>query len=344
MENVYKHFNDIEVDIEQINSIDVELDDVTKKRIKKNIKNSIKIEKHKRIFKAGIIAAGISLLLSVSAIVPQQSFAAFADNIPILDTLFQKFGLGYGGDFQSYTQIIGEAKKDNGYEVRLDEVVMDDFSFKLIYTIKCPEKVSDLINQKGNPFPHTPGKSIMLNGKDFVGGAGGTDRVIDDYTIQVIEDYDINELDIPKNFDIEIDFKEINNTKGDWKFSFYVSKEKISKDIKNYSPNKQLKIQNSSGKEVTLTFEKISFSPISTAICIKANNEFEYGNLVFKDENGNAIVPRGSSLNAHSGVLGYKATGMYKFEPMKKIPNKILVEYKNADSTKSNEIELTLSK
>lgn len=344
MESIYKHFNDIEVDIEQINSIDVELDDVTKKRIKKNIRNSIKVVKHKRLLKAGIIAASVALLFSVPAIVPQHSFAAFADNIPILDTLFQKFGLGYGGDFQDYTQIIGEVKKDKGYEVKLDEVVMDDFSFKLIYTIKCPEKVSDLINQKRNSFPHTPGKSIKLNGKDFVGGAGGTDRVIDDYTIQVIEDYDIKELDMPKNFDIEIDFKEINNTKGDWKFSFYASKEKISKDIKNYSPDKQLLIRNSDGKEVKLTFEKISFSPISTAIRIEANNEFEYGNLVFKDEKGNVIVPKASSLNIHNGILGYKAIGIYKFEPMQRVPNKILVEYKNTDTTKSSEIEIILNK
>lgn len=344
MESIYKHFNDIEVDIDKINSIDVELDDVTKKRIKNNIKNSIKIEKHKRFAKAGIIAVAVSLLLAISAIIPQNSLAAFAENIPVINTLFQKFGLGYGGDFQNYTQIIGKVIKDKGYEVKLDEVVMDDFSFKLIYTIKCSEKVSGLINQKGSPFPHTPDKSIKLNGKEFVGGAGGTDRVIDDYTIQVIEDYDIDEMDIPKNFNIEIDFKEINNTKGDWKFSFYVSKEKISKDIKNYSPNKQLQIQNSSSKEVTLTFEKISFSPISTAISIKSNNEFEYGNLVFKDENGNVIVPKGSSLRAHNGVLGYKATCLYKFDPMPKIPNKILVEYKNTDTTKSNEIELTLNK
>ncbi|WP_040212897.1 DUF4179 domain-containing protein [Clostridium polynesiense] len=235
MKNVYKHFNDMEVDIDQINSIDVDLDDITKKRIKKNIKNSIKVKKHNGLFKAGMIAAAVSLLLSVTAIIPQQYFAAFADNIPVLDTLFQRFGLGYGGDFQNYTKVIGEVKKDKGYEVSLDEAAMDDFSFKLIYTIKCPEKVLDLINQKGNPFPHTPGKSIMINGKAFVGAAGGTHRVIDDYTIQVIEDYDINEADIPKNLDIEIDFKQINDTKGDWKFSFHVSKEKISKDTKNYS-------------------------------------------------------------------------------------------------------------
>lgn len=337
MKDIYKYFNDIEVDIDKINSIDVELDDITKKRIKNNIKSSIKVGKSKHLSKVGIVVAAVSLVILVSAIIPH---TAFADNVPVIDTLFKKFGLGYGGDFEDYTQVIDEVKKDKGYEVKIDEVVMDEFSFKFIYTIKCQENVSNIIKQEGNPFPHTPSKSIKLNNKDFVGGAGGTYRLIDDYTVQVSEDYDINELDLPKNFNIEIDFKEINNTKGDWKFNFHVSKEKIFKDIKNYSPNKQLIIQNNSGEEVELNFEKISFSPLSIAVFIKTNNEFEYGNLIFKDENGNIINYKSSSLDIHNGLFGYNAKALYKFEPMQNIPSKILVEYKNTDTTKSNEIEL----
>lgn len=341
MEDIYKYFNDIEVDMEKINSIDVELDDISKRQVKNNVRRSIKTRKQKRLFKAGIVAAAIALFLSVSTIIPQHSFYAFAENIPILNSLFQKFGLGYGGDFKDYTQVIEESKKNKGYEVKLNEVVMDDFSFKLIYTIKCPEKVSALINQKGNPFPHTPGKSIKINGMDFVGGAGGSDRVIDEYTIQVIEDYDINKINIPKNFDVEIDFKEINNVKGYWIFNFHVSKEKIAKNIKNYTLNKQLQIQDD-GKKVLLNFQKISFSPISTAVLIKSNNEFEYGNLMFKDEEGNIIKPYSSSVTAYNGIFGYKGTVLYKFEPMIKVPNKLVAEYKSKDPKKSYETELIL--
>lgn len=341
MEDIYKYFNDIEVDIEKINSIDAELDDVSKRRVKNNVRSLIKTRKHKLLIKSGIVAAAIILFLSFSAIIPQHSFSAFAESIPILNTLFQKFGLGYGGDFKDYTQVIEETKKSKGYEVKLNEIVMDDFSFKLIYTIKCPEKVSGLIKRDGNPFPYTPAKSVKINGMNFVGGAGGSDRVIDEYTIQVIEDYDINEMNIPKNFDVEIDFKEVNNVKGDWKFNFNVSKEKIAKNIKNYNLNKQLQIQNE-GKEVVLIFKKISFSPISTAVLIKSNNEFEYGNLIFKDEEGNIIKPYSSSVNAYNGILGYNGTVLYKFEPIQKVPNKLAVEYKNTDTVKSDIIELIL--
>ncbi|WP_322390157.1 hypothetical protein, partial [Clostridium perfringens] len=99
-------------------------------------------------------------------------------------------------------------------------------------------------------------------------------------------------------------------------------------------------IQNNSGEEVELIVEKVSFSPISTAVLIKANNEFEYGNLIFKGENGDIINYKSASLNVHNGAFGDKTTALYKFEPMQNIPNKILVEYKNTDTTKSNEIEL----
>lgn len=340
MGNIYKYFNDIEMDLNKISSIDVELDDITKTSIKKKLKSSITIKKHKRVAQTGVAAAVIVSLLLGSVIIPQNALATFADNIPVLNTLFQKFGSGYGGNFENYTQVIGEVKKDKGYEVRLDEVVMDDFSLKLIYTLKSPIKVSTLIGQKGNPFPHIPDKSIKINGEEFVGGLGGTDRIIDDYTVQVIEDFDIEKLNISKKIDIEINFKSINNIDGDWKFSFNTSKEKIAKDIKTFEPNNILKIKNVDGKEVKLKFEKVSFSPISTAIKIKANHEFEYNNLIFKDNNGNILTPRSASLSSNNVLFGYR--GLYKFESLETIPDKIIVEYRNAHTTSSDGVELII--
>lgn len=337
MDNIYKYLNDIDMDIEGINSIDAELDDITKKRIKKNLNNSVRISNGKGLISKGIVVV-VSLLVTFLLIIPKPSLVTFASNIPALNTLFQKFGLGYGGDFQDYTQIIDKAKKDKGYEVKINEIVMDDFSFKLIYTIKCPEKVLTFIDQKGSSFPHTPGKTIKIKGKDFTAGSGGTHRIIDDYTVQVIEDYDIDNINIPKNFNMEINFKEINNIKGNWDFNFSVSKEKISKNIKTYYPNKQLEIQNSNGKKVSLTFEKISSSPISTAILVKSNNEFNYNKLIFKDEQGNIIEPSGSSLEANNGVF----TALYKFDKVERTPSNILVQYNNSASMKSNIIELIL--
>lgn len=336
MKNIYKSFNDIEVDIDKINSINVELDDISKKRIKNNIRNSIKVKKNKFIPK--MVGATACLIILGMTIVPQESFAAFSSNIPVLNTLFSKFQ-GYGGDFKDYTQVIGIAQKDKGYEVKIEEVAMDNYSFKLIYTIRCKENVRDLIKKASNPFPHTPGKSIKLNGKKFVGGAGGSDRIIDDHTVQVIEDFDIDRTNIPQKFNISIDFNEINDVKGNWQFNFNMSKEKISKDIKAFDINKEIMVDKDGGN-VKLNIKRISFSPISTAALMEANGDFEFNDITFKDENGTIIQPNGSSLEVHNG----KAKALYKFKSISKIPNKIFIEYKNSGKIKNCEINLTNKK
>jgi len=343
MSNIYKHFNDVDMDIDNINLISVELDDVSKKRIKKQLRNTVTQRKNNLLIKTLIAVASIFLILFITSIISKDSITAFAGNIPLLNSLFQHYSSDIGGDFQDYTQVIGETKKDKNYEVTLDEVVMDEFSFKLIYTIKCPEKVSILIPRDSSPFPHTPGKSIKLDGEDFVGAAGGSHKIIDDYTVQVIEDYDIDKKNIPNNFNIEINFNELNGLTGDWNFSFHSSKEKISKAITNYILDKEVKIQSGDGKDMTLTFKTVSFSPISTAIQVETNEDFDYYNLIFKDNDCNIIKSTGSSFSANDGFFGYEGKGLYKFEPMEKIPDKILVEYKTNDIGQKQIAELNIN-
>ncbi|KMT21944.1 DUF4179 domain-containing protein [Clostridium cylindrosporum] len=340
MSNIYKKFNDIEVDLDEINSVNLELDDIAKKRIKNNIKNSIKVKKHRVIFKTRLIVSGILLILLSSSIIPKLSFTALAENIPILNSVFKSFDSSYGGNFEDYTQVVGKVKKDKGYEVKIDEVVMDDFSFRLIYTIKSDKKFSEITKGWTTSYPYTPGKSIKFNGKDFGGASRANYKIINDYTVQVIEDYDIYTKNISQNLDVEIDFKKVNRINGNWKFGFFYSKEKISKSIKTYFLNKQLIIKNDNGKNVTFTFEKLSFSPISTVILFSANNsDFDSSKLKFKNENENVIEVIGGS-GYGDDFWGY--SGLEKFKPMKKIPSKIIVEYDDKNSPNFRRIELPL--
>ena len=323
MKDIYKHFNNIDFNIEEINSISVEIDDITKKRIKNNLRNSIKSRKPKKIVKTGIAVCIASFVVLFSIGFSNSPFTAFAENIPVLNSLFEKFSTIYGGDFKDYTQVIDKSQKDNGYEVTINEVAIDDLSFKLIYTIKTDEKLSEL-DTTGSMFPYTLGKHITINGESFIGGSGGDNRTIDEYTIQVIEDFDLIHMDIPESCNMEIDFREINSTKGNWKFKFNISKEKISKDIKTFTPKEKLHI-----KDATITFDTISFSPISTAIKFTGNSsKIDYTKLIFKDENGNVIEPISSGIG---GDLN-KFIGFFSFKPIEKIPNKIIVEYKGQES------------
>ena len=325
MKDIYKHFNNIDFNIEEINSISVEIDDITKKRIKNNLRNSIKSRKPKKIVKTGIAVCIASFVVLFSIGFSNSSFTAFAENIPVLNSLFDKFNTSYGGDFKDYTQIIDKSQKDKGYKVTINEVAMDDFSFKLIYTIKTDEKVSNFIGN--GSFPYTPWKSIRLNDESFLDGAKSNYEIIDDYTIRLIDDYDIYKKNIPKNFNIKIKFNKVNAIEGNWNFEFNASKEKISTSTKTFNFNKRIRAYNLENKKTVFTIKKVSFSPIATTIYSKSFNSFDFSRLKFKDEKGNPIeIIAGNTI-----TKGFGYEGIYKSRPMKKIPEKIIIEDENQE-------------
>ena len=323
MKDIYKHFNNIDFNVEDINLTNAEIDDITKKRLKNNLRNSIKPQKPKKIFKISVAVFIASFIALFSIGFLSSSFTAFADDIPVLNSLFEKFNTSYGGNFKDYTQVINKSQKDKGFEVTINEVAMDDFSFKLIYTIKTDKKISEI--KKSPSFPHTMGKTISLNNKGFLCGPKSTYEIIDDYTIRSIDDYDIYKQNIPKNFNIKIKFNKINAIEGNWNFEFNSSKEKISTSTKTFSFNKKIHTYNFDNKKIVFTIKKVSFSPIATTIYSRSFNCFDFSRLKLKDEKGNPIeIIAGSNITE-----GFLYQGVYKSRPMKEIPEKIIIENEN---------------
>lgn len=338
MKDIYKQFNNIEVDLEKINSTNIELDDVTKKRIKNNLHLSIKPKKHRILLEIGVPTA-VAILLAISSFaIPRESLIAFADNIPVLNTLFKRFNTHYGGNFEDYTQIIGKTVNDNEFEITIDEVAVDDFAFKLIYTVRSDEKISE-VRKKSGQFPHTGEKTLKINGKAINASLGGSEKEIDDYTIQVIESLNVDLIKIPNNFTVEIDFNELADVKGNWNFKFDASKEKTTRATQKYKINKELKANftdpENEQKYGEIYFKEIIFSPISTVINIKTNDaDFVFSSITFKDDKGNIIGQGTGSL------LNNK--GRYIFNPVKEIPNKIIVEHTDSATSKVTTLEIPI--
>lgn len=339
MKDVYKQFNNIEVDLEKINSINIELDDVTKKRIKNNLHLSIKSKKRRILLKIGIPTA-VALLLGISFFaVPRESLIAFAYNIPVLKTFFTDYKEHYGGDFEEYTHVIGKSVKDKGFEVTIDEVVVDNASFKLIYTIKSDEKISK-IKKIPSPFPFAAGKTIKLNGKAINASSGGSEKDIDEYTVQVIESLDADLSKIPNNFTAEIGINKLANVSGNWNFKFDASKEKTTKETKKYKLDAEFRTEFiDSGNEKKygeIIFKEITFSPISTIITFETNNQnFALTDVIFKDDKGNIIGDNGASLKDDK-------YGKYELNPVKEVPNKIIVERKDSVTLKVTTLEIPI--
>ncbi|GAA0725971.1 hypothetical protein GCM10008905_22000 [Clostridium malenominatum] len=334
MKSVYEHFNDITLDLNSIENEVMDIDDVTMKRIKNRFKSSInKNYRGNRKRKYRVWVASLLLALGVSAVMLNNSVLADKIGIakaPYINTLFSKFN--YSGKFEDYTQVIGESVKDKGYEVTLNEITMDDYSLMIIYTIKTEEKIEDIINKAQGPFPYAPSKSIKINNKEIRGGAGGRHEIIDQNTVQVMMDYEIKNNDIPDDFTMDISFNEIGNVKGNWAFKFDATKGKMRDSIKSFDVNTKYTFIDGKGEEIELVIDKITFSSISTAITFKADKEFEYSNIKFRSEND--FNERGASLSCNSLRLGYKYEGLYKFDYVEEIPEKIIIEYNKKDESK----------
>jgi hypothetical protein len=353
MKDLYTSFNDIEIDLDEIKAINVELDDVAKAKLKKNLKSAIKLKNHNKFRRIGLAAGICFMLLIGSLIILRYSYPAYAQNIHILNSIFRTVPHPLDDDFGDFSQVINQTKKDKGYEVRIDELVMDDYLLKLKYTIMCQDKTIKF-------YTINPNMTIKLNDENALKMNLRTFGQTNDHSIQMVEEYYIKDMTIPNNFTLSIDIGEIDNAIGNWNFKFNLSKKTIAKQIKSFNTNKEIVIKNSEGNDITLHFEKVSFSPISSVILINADTPFdymyqlfEYFKFTFQYENGNQI--KFNSLTPTDGwypcLIGDSSnlkptpskTRLYSFYPMVEIPKNIIVEYKSRTSDKSQIIELPLA-
>ncbi|MBU5486259.1 DUF4179 domain-containing protein [Clostridium sp. MSJ-11] len=335
MKDIYEHFNEISLDLDLIEKEDINVDDITIGRIKNKFKNSINKKNNRKI---KVLVASLALTMGICAVTLNNS--VLADKLPNINigTFFSNFN--YNGKFQDYAEVIGETKSDKGYEVTLDEIVMDDYSLMIIYTIKAEEKVEELINEEGAVSIYAPDKSIKINNKEIRGAAGGNYRIINDNTVQVMMDYDVEKNDIPNNFSMDISFNKINNISGDWRFKFNASKNKIEDTIKTYDINEKYTFEDDTGEEIELIVDKITFSSISTVITFKTDKEFEYYYIDFIGEE--KINHRGSSLSRKELRLGHKYEAIFKLDYVEEIPEKISIEYNKKDGYKTKVAEINL--
>lgn len=340
MKNIYKQFNNIEFDIDKINSMDINIDELTKNKIKNNLKAYTKKDKRKKIYK-NILISVASFLLVFTLACQNEFFVAFARNIPILGSVFETFeSSDKKAEFNSYSQKIGESQESKGYEVTIDEVVLDDHVFMITYTIKSKEKfLKKDINRLTFLINETPNKT-RINNRDITGGGYSDINIIDDYTIQILDSRDIYNMKLKDNATLDINITQIQNTKGSWKFQIPLNKSKTSNNTKSFNPNTQIKVLNKKQTYVDLVIKYVHFSPISTNIYLKSKEEIEPLIINFKDDKGNILNPLESGAGLNTETLEYEMS--YRLETMKDIPDKIFIEYRHKDNDKISKTEIKL--
>ena len=343
--DIYETFNYMNFDEKEYESIPVEMNEIEKKRIKKNLIKNIKENKSMKKTKIAITAAAITLICGVGIV------GAAPDtlkNVPILNSIVQKLNdqSGYKGDFQKYAQAIGQTVKNNGLEITINEALCDDSQLIIGYTVKSDKNIKKIIdNGAGMLFL---GNDIKVNGKEEHFGGGLSIDYLDDNSIIAVCEMDLENKEIPKNFNVDLNIKEAFNTKGAWDFSFSVSKEDVESKTTTFKPGTKVKLP---GADIKI--DKVIFSPINTSILLNGNYTnkgglvedemgiFPYSDWFVFDDKGFEVALKGS-CGGTKGLLPNKFDYKYDFEVLKNIPKYLkVVPYKYSGDGKKEPLYVT---
>ncbi len=239
-------------------------------------KTDIKVEKKKlyskkKIIKRTALAAGLIFgFLGFATINP-----AFAENIPGIGSLVKYLNNAYSfnSNMGKYADSKNIVQNKNNMEVSLESVIYDESSLKFIYTVTSKEKLQWGVQMR-NTSLKINGKEIMK--RDKTDWRKDNEDRIDDVKIEdikdggqkyaVINNYDISDLKLDKDINIDWTINEIHlhdgkYNKGPWNFKFKTSKEKLMGDTKVINVNHEYDVE---GYKYTL--DKIIITPIEMKV------------------------------------------------------------------------------
>lgn len=265
-------------------------------------------------------AAVVFLLLGLTAGI-SMAFPSFAQNIPVLDSVFKYFydNNDLREEYVKYSSGINQSATDKGITVTINEIVCDNSSLNIGYTVKSERKLERVV------FPHA---FFKVNGTPInVGGSGSGDS-IDEFTYAGVMEYNIARISLPDEFNLDCSISSLGDTKGNWDFKFMVSKSVIEDKTVVFNTNLERDLE-----DAVIHIEKVSFTPLNTTIVFKGrykdpkgnaeiNGVLNYENWVLLDDKGKQIQAKGAG---GGGENSETFTYEMHFDKVEKIPGSLTV-------------------
>lgn len=186
--------NNIIVDEDEFNNINIELNDIEKKRIRKNYRQKIFLRR--RVLKSSAIMATLVSVIFLGGIAAP---AMATINIPILSNIYDS--LGIYSDYKDYTKYIGETKKVGKYEYKIEEFMVTPY--KSLIGIKIIS--DDVIPENHQGFM----TDIEVGGVHWDSGSSKRYRV-NDHTLVTIIEHNYNNK-VPKKANITVNIHSIDS-------------------------------------------------------------------------------------------------------------------------------------
>lgn len=321
-QDIFTLFNDVQYDGKDLDGIEVNLNDLQKRRLVKNLKKRVS-SKRSNTKRTVAAVAGAVLLLGVFTINP-----VLAENVPLVGSIIQAINDRHGiyKNYDEYAQVVNKKIGSNGIEFTINDVLCDGCNLIVTYTIKSHRNLQEIAeSEKVSPWVDVT-RNMRVNGKRYVAGGSGISDFIDGYTYSAANIIHLDPFKkLPEKFDVDLRLREIFGIKGRWDVAFTVSKEEISKKSTVFEVNKQIDFENS-----RITIDKVTFTPVNTSIVVsgKYNNPnfedkpfFDYDYWFVFDDCGNYLENTGGG----GGAQGGKFYQSYYLEPLDQTPKYLTV-------------------
>lgn len=368
-------FNYISNDDKEDERVDLKMNDLRKKKLRKNLLKQVKGKNSIKNFRYKVAAVAVIVILSIGLAIP-----AVAKSVSVLKSMIQTLSNkdDDNGVYERYSKIINKSVTDNGITFTINEVLCDEKTMMISYTIKSENNIKSIVRSTKDVYENSRvgdaaffiSNYLTIDGKKSFGGGpiSGNDKFIDEHTYVNSEVIDFYNEELPDVLNVDLDIKNIFKIDGSWKFKFSVSKKEMLKDSKIFRPNTTIKFP-----DATVNIEKVVFTPINTYVDIVGkytkeeyrdpikrkeafNLKREQGLIVYNqwaifDDNGYEIEP--------AGVLGNDSPpnnldSEYKLSSLKKVPKYLIiipyrytsrevVQRKNVDKDINGEYPIELS-
>ncbi|MRG85936.1 DUF4179 domain-containing protein [Salinibacillus xinjiangensis] len=283
MKEIYKLFNEMDIDVKEFEEIDVS--DTEKALVKKHLKSTITPKT--RHWKKPIIAASITLSLA-SATLLSAAFSSEAG--AFLGNLFNFFNQnGVYEDYKENSDEINHTQESKGITITVNDAIFDGKNVHLTYTI---ESELDLGEEPNIHYPYLEVKNQHIG--QAQAGSNKISRVdLNQYVGMMTINIDgakseLSNLTAEWNIEsIVADTEEENEIQGEWSFEFDLNAiENMSEIVLNESREKQ---------GVAVDFQTLQIKPMAIKInyeqiiseSTQTNWDFVQVKLDIKDDLGN---------------------------------------------------------
>ncbi|MEF9951944.1 MAG: DUF4179 domain-containing protein [Clostridium sp.] len=331
-EFILNSLNHYSVDESEFHNIE-EVDEITKSRIKKNIKK--KLHKSKKQHKGLKVALGILIVCNIFLVTVGGGgvYANIGKSVKEgMIGILAKINGDYG-EYDKYSNVVNSVATDNGVEMSINEVVSDGNSVTVAYTVKCEEDFATKVGDTNFLF-----YSAIINGKpiDGITSIGSQENESTYSNCMVISDM---KESIPKdNFDLNINVSRIGNAVGQWNFNIKVDNSKIKDKVKVYNVNSYINL----GVKDSISIKKVIISPLSVAIKTTANRGDNHFILI--DDKGSVMSGGGSSSNGFNVAYDFRGTENINTKYIELIPYKYNQNHSyNPKIYNVNKLPITLS-